>query len=211
MSPEHFIDFRRADHRADVYSLGKMLYEAIRGKMGPGTIPFKSAGLPSPRSPLFEQLDPIIRKATAEDRNERFNSIAEFRDTILTAIRSPEPESLKTAPNHRGRLSFLLRPGWIWAGVTVASLLVIGMTLWHLLGEPGNPAHKVNGPAAPVYQPGPLDSSKLPNVPSAEAVVLRDVIKGKDGASLRRIPGGNFVFPDPIGPPAAGPIPINAF
>jgi serine/threonine-protein kinase len=211
MSPEHFMDFRRADHRADVYSLGKMLYETIQGKMGPETIPFKSANLPNPRTPFFLELDRIIRKATDEDRNERFGAIAEFRDAILSALRSLEYETSAPAAIPMGRPSVLSRPGWIWAGVTVASLLVIGMTLWHILGEPGNPAHKVNSPRAPVSQPGPLDSSRLSNVPSSEAVAPRDVIKGKDGASLRRITGGNFVFPDPIGPPAAGPIHINPF
>jgi serine/threonine-protein kinase len=211
MSPEHFMDFRRADHRADVYSLGKMLYEAIQGKMGPETLPFKSANLPNPRTPFFLELDRIIRQATAEDRNERFGAIAEFRDAILSALRSLEYETSAPAPMPIGRPSVLSRPGWIWAGVTVASLLVLLMTLWHLLGEPGNPAHKVNGPPAQVSQPRPLDSSRLPDVPSSGGVVLRDVIKGKDGASLRGIPGGNFVFPDPIGPPAGGPVHINAF
>ena len=42
MSPEHFMDLKRADHRADIYSLGKMIFEAIDGKIGPDTIPLKT-------------------------------------------------------------------------------------------------------------------------------------------------------------------------
>jgi serine/threonine-protein kinase len=36
MSPEHFFDFRKTDQRADIYSLGKILYEAIDGRLIPG-------------------------------------------------------------------------------------------------------------------------------------------------------------------------------
>jgi serine/threonine-protein kinase len=45
MSPEHFLDFKKTDQRADIYSLGKILFEAIAGKIPPETIPFKSASL----------------------------------------------------------------------------------------------------------------------------------------------------------------------
>jgi serine/threonine-protein kinase len=48
MSPEHFFDFRKTDQRADIYSLGKILYEAIDGKIGEKTLPFKNASLPNP-------------------------------------------------------------------------------------------------------------------------------------------------------------------
>jgi serine/threonine-protein kinase len=39
MSPEHFFDFRKADQRADIYSLGKILFEAIDGKISEKYIP----------------------------------------------------------------------------------------------------------------------------------------------------------------------------
>jgi serine/threonine-protein kinase len=45
MSPEHFFDFRKADQQADIYSLGKILFEAISGKIAEKTLPFKTAGL----------------------------------------------------------------------------------------------------------------------------------------------------------------------
>ena len=62
MSPEHFFDFKRADQRADVYSLGKMLFEAVEGKITSGTTPFKHAKLAKAESPFFqepEQLRPL--------------------------------------------------------------------------------------------------------------------------------------------------------
>ena len=41
MSPEHYFDFKRADQRADIYSLGKILFEAVDGKIKSGTNPFR--------------------------------------------------------------------------------------------------------------------------------------------------------------------------
>jgi len=211
MSPEHFMDLRRADHRADVYSLGKILYEAIQGKMGPNTIPFKSVSLANPCIPFFSELNRVIGKATAEDRRERFDSISEFRDEILSALRSPGQEAAAPVSGPLRMSSILSRPGWIWVGVTAASLLVVSMALWHLLGGPGKPARRTSGPPAPMSEQRPLESSQPSGMPPAGAGVLNDVVKGKDGAALRRVPGGIFAFPDPIGPPAAGPIHIRAF
>ena len=52
MSPEHFLDFRNAEERADIYSLGKILFETISGKITSETIPFKKAGLSGPHTPF---------------------------------------------------------------------------------------------------------------------------------------------------------------
>jgi serine/threonine-protein kinase len=51
MSPEHFLDFKKADPRADIYSLGKILFEAVAGKIPPETIPFRSARLAKADTP----------------------------------------------------------------------------------------------------------------------------------------------------------------
>ena len=83
MSPEHFFDFRRADQRADVYSLGKILYEAIDGKIGEGKMPFKAARLAEAKTAFFEQLDNIITAATVEKKEDRLGSVAEFARRIL--------------------------------------------------------------------------------------------------------------------------------
>ena len=86
MSPEHFFDFRKADQRADIYSLGKILFEAITGKIGQGTIPFKTVSLPNTETPFFEKLDRVIQDATAENRENRLESVAQLRTAILDAI-----------------------------------------------------------------------------------------------------------------------------
>ena len=87
MSPEHFFDFRKADRRADVYSLGKILFEAIDGKIDQGTLPFKTASLKNPDTPFFQNMDRIIQDATAENKEDRLASIDQLRRAIQEAIR----------------------------------------------------------------------------------------------------------------------------
>lgn len=86
MPIEQFIDLKRTDNRADIYATGKILCEAISGKMDPKTIPFKKASLKVPQTVFFKRLDQVIQRATAEDRAERYGSVAEFRSSVLEAI-----------------------------------------------------------------------------------------------------------------------------
>ena len=59
MSPEQFMEFKRADEKTDIYALGKILYEAIDGKMTPKTvIPFQCATLEKADTPIFQKAGP---------------------------------------------------------------------------------------------------------------------------------------------------------
>ena len=86
MSPEHYFDFKRADQRADIYSLGKILFEAVDGKIKPGTIPFRTSKLEGTETPFFHELDQIIQTATAESKDERTKSVQELIDQLECAI-----------------------------------------------------------------------------------------------------------------------------
>jgi serine/threonine-protein kinase len=138
MSPEHFLDFRKADQRADIYSLGKMLFEAVNGKITPETIPFKAASLATQHNPFFKQLDRIIQHATAEDKEERLGSALEFRNDLLAVI---EPSKAIAAPDDSrflGHFSAFGRGKWLWSGVAIATILaasILALGLGHLTSE----------------------------------------------------------------------------
>jgi len=156
MSPEHFFDFRRADQRADIYSLGKILFEAVAGKIGDGTIPFKTAALPNADTPFFRKLDKIIQASTAENKEERLKSIGELRSLLLDAIAGLEKEDLPKTAAKSGQSRILQHAGWIWTGIVVAVASVLAMTMWHLFGEPGK-------------TPGPMNPPRIAGRPSASA------------------------------------------
>jgi len=147
MSPEHFSDFKRADQRADVFSLGKILYEAVEGKIKPGTIPFKSARLNQTSDPFFQQLDLIIQKATAEDRNERIASVQELLariDLVVHTVSTLERVDVSTEPKPASTFS---RSKWIRTGVAISAVSVLLMMLWQFMGEFDISISRENSPA----------------------------------------------------------------
>jgi serine/threonine-protein kinase len=142
MSSEQFLDFKRADQRADVYSLGKMLFEAVEGKITTGTTPFTTAKLSKAESSFYQELDRIIQMATAERRDERTESVRDLLVQLERVIQGLEVQK-KTEKSSAPHSAFLFsKPKWIWAGIFIAVLSVMSMTVWHMIGEPGLRAHK---------------------------------------------------------------------
>jgi eukaryotic-like serine/threonine-protein kinase len=93
MAPEQCEGKTEIDHRADIYSLGVLLFEMLTGKVpfggdGYGEIIVKHITMPPPsvRSlvpELSPEMDLILFRALAKDRTQRFQTMAELRDALL--------------------------------------------------------------------------------------------------------------------------------
>jgi serine/threonine-protein kinase len=93
MSPEQCEGKIEIDHRADIYSLGVLIFEMLTGKVpfggeGYGEIIVKHVTMPPPsvRSvvpDLPEYLDMILYRVLAKDRDQRFQTMAELREALL--------------------------------------------------------------------------------------------------------------------------------
>jgi serine/threonine-protein kinase len=137
MAPEQFADFRKAKIPADIYSLGKMLYEAIVGKLNQKTVPFKSVCLEAPDTDFFKTMDGIIRKATDENQQNRYQTISEMRRALQNALKLLRKEKQQPQPD--------VTPAtirWLWAGIVLVLIAIGAMTIYHLVdSENSETAH----------------------------------------------------------------------
>ncbi|WP_171050771.1 serine/threonine-protein kinase [Bacillus sp. BHET2] len=92
-APEQYQDSKQVDNRADIFSLGKILYEIITHDL-PVTINNDKIS--------ESRLKFIIRKATQSDKGRRFRSIQEMRDKINFLMGNKD--TLKTTSNQFAHL-----------------------------------------------------------------------------------------------------------
>jgi hypothetical protein len=113
VAPEVFTHGAQVDQRADVYSFGVMLYQMLTGLTPHGM--FK---LPSEHVPELEpHLDEVICKALEQDREERYQTMAEMMAAML----------VKTEDEGR-------RPLWrrwsMWVAAVVMMVMALLVVVW---------------------------------------------------------------------------------
>jgi serine/threonine-protein kinase len=189
MAPEQFSDFRKAGLTADIYSLGKMLYEAVSGTLDPKQLPFKAMSLDDPQTPFCRAIDPIIRKATHEDKGRRYQSMAELRKALAAILQEVTDAIGESRPQPTP-------PKWArytWAGVILAILSVLGMTLYHLAGK------SLDAPVTIASSPGPQTTTALREQPTAENTAATTLL-APNGRTLHRVgdsASGSSFYADP--------------
>ncbi len=197
MAPEQFYNFSLAREAADIYSLGKILYEVVEGRISDKVKPFKQMRLSNHETDFLEPLNDIIMKATAENPNDRIASAGEFRERLMELIYCKTGDRSKTSDRRKplSRRPGLFRTGkFIWPALMMLVLVLVltaAVMLFMHDPFPTSPADVVSPqvekiPVAVQYQPYPdhleksgraPDNSILHLIPPAEI----DVPEGMDG------------------------------
>jgi serine/threonine-protein kinase len=205
---EQFIDMGETDLRADIYSLGKMLYEVVIGKMDKKQALFwKTARLPDPNTPFLKRLDRIIQQATAEDKSERTPSVDLLRQAILELL---DEEGESTA-----------RLGWFFSrrfGKRKAISLLGGLVLigavaigFHLVYYRERTVPPISSIQTLLPEANEGLTSNLPETATVPTSSPIPTLVGKDGATLRLIPGGEVILPKNFGTQAGNSVQVTSF
>ncbi len=203
MSPEHFMDLKRTDQRTDIYALGKMLYEAVAGRMGSDQIPFKTARLKEPETPFFKRMDRIIREATAEERDQRTESVEvlarQVRELLALAGGDGESGADSTEETADGSRRVLLL--WVLAILLMVGGITLGVTFFLQQAHPPGSSKATNDVPAPAS----ILSSQGAGQSRSQSVVAVDY------DMMHLITGGTLVLPADFGSDAGRVIRVQSF
>lgn len=123
MSPEQIRNSRDVDARADIYSVGVMLYEILTGSV--------PTGVPKPASQVTKDvppaLDKIVAKCVDPDPRERYQSASELRQAFqpVRQYLKSNISGSKTSVIQRAAGNYSLRK--IAGAMIVAAAVILGM------------------------------------------------------------------------------------
>lgn len=147
------------DKRSDVFSLGVLVYEVLVGfTPPPGMIVSLRSRIPN----LPGSVERVILKSMAQNPDERFQDVAEFRTAFQNAIQVPEPSvvfPVATVPGVNQTVHVSQPKSTNWAGIILGILLVailISAVVFFII--PGSR----NNEETVVIQPTAVESSPAP-------------------------------------------------
>ena len=138
MAPEQFRTPQEVDHRADIYSLGVVLYEMLTGVPPMGHFP-----PPSQKVEVDVRLDEVVLKALDSEPELRYQHASDVRVDVETIVRSApsgQPGSGPRRPppppsaHHSGARGWKSPVGclvavFVTVGVVLGSLVIISLLL----------------------------------------------------------------------------------
>jgi serine/threonine protein kinase/Leucine-rich repeat (LRR) protein len=197
------------DHRADLFSLGGVLYQMatgrppFRAKTTMGVLKRVAEHTPRPIREIIPEtpqwLCDIIAKLHAKNPDDRFQSAREVADLLATCEArlksSTEPRDFPTISGRRSRQS--TRRGWIVAAGVLVCAVIVAVAAYFLT----RPDQQAAGPIPPVVNPGSPTSEHDPERDRKAAIYVLSIggdvqVSGADGfvGNVERLPKSPFAL-----------------
>ena len=187
LAPEQAVDATAVDHRADIYSLGVVFYEALTGRM-----PLGKFSLPSELNrDLPSEIDPVVLKCLATEPGDRYATVGQLLEDVdkleemMRFQLLDELKGLKRGTSmlfKRGSTSFQRNRG-VLVLFGLLAVALVGVGAWMLLNpateappastaptEPAAPTEKVS-PAEPAVPPVVAATAPAESVPPPPTTV----------------------------------------
>ncbi|MFN0079496.1 MAG: serine/threonine-protein kinase [Prosthecobacter sp.] len=176
IAPEALDQSSKIDHRADIYSLGVMIYELLTGH-----VPKGAWEPPSTCSGSDKRMDAVVNRAMQNDPDKRYQQVSEMTQVLEKLLvnsdnwknyRRPEKSNISVAgdpvgPISTGAVTVKLKHGKlpakhtpIWATATVL-LLGVGFSAAWQAGWLSKPEVMASVSVPPPPQPAPAASEQL--------------------------------------------------
>ena len=147
MAPEQFDKPQEVDHRADIYSLGVVLYEMLTGE-----VPMGRFSLPSATIGVDVRLDEIVLRTLEKEPSRRYQHVSEVKSQVegvaskpvaaasSSPLGSPVPKTERQAEDTRGFLRRLADESVVGKAAIVTAIAAIfaHKLQWQSLIVPGN-------------------------------------------------------------------------
>ena len=185
MAPEQFYNFSLAREPADIYAIGKILYEVVEGKMSEKIKPFKQARLPNADTPFLQALNEIVMNATEENPNQRISSAKDLKERLMALIycRRADGEPAKAARRSfwNGKL--------LWPAIVLAALAAGAIVMHYTHSVDSRPAATAVPAATEIGPPIPGNEPPMAEVqhrPFPDG--LKKTFRGRDNSIFHLIP-----------------------
>jgi len=164
MSPEQLRNSRDVDARADIFSIGVVLYETLTGNVPTGVPKAPSDIVPE----LPKSLDAVISKCVDPDPEKRYQNATELRTALAVIIEEMKLASQPATALRPARRERAAAGGGLpWGGIA-ATLLCLAGTAAAVYGAGTLPQTSTGAAAAPTQAAPGTD-----NYESVESVLLR--------------------------------------